>query len=300
MNPQSLSITPLTTSLGAEIRGINLAEITNNDASVILDLLNQHKVIFFPGQNLSVEEHVAFGALFGELQGHPHYENPITKHDQIFELAASHGGVADEWHSDITFSASPALFSILKMVKCPDIGGDTLWTNPEMAYETLTAPLRDLCDGLTALHTAEAHGRPEVMAVHPVVRVHPETGKRCLFVNEHFTKRIVEMSFDESNYWLSYLTRWISQTRFSVRYRWQAGTIAMWDNRCTQHKVLNDFNKERVIQRVTVMGDEPRGDASKWPVYTNEQNASDTSRHDALLNDYLSQALGKSSPVEKA
>ena len=290
MNFESLSITPLTTSLGAEIRGVNLAEITASDAPSIRELLNQHKVLFFPEQSLSVAEHVAFGAFFGELQGHPHYENPITKHDQIFELAASHGGVADEWHSDITFRPAPALFSILKMVTCPAIGGDTLWTNPELAYESLTPPLRNLCNGLTALHTAEAHGRPDVMAVHPVVRVHPDTGKHCLFVNEHFTKRIVELSFEESEHWLGYLTRWIGQTRFSVRYRWQAGTIAMWDNRCTQHKVLNDFNEERVIQRVTVMGDQPEGETSSWPAFTKTENASDTSRYDAPLQAFLARS----------
>ena len=149
----NLTIVPLTTSLGAEIRGVNLAELQLEDVADFVDLLNLHKVLFFPDQSLTVDQHVAFGALFGELQGHPHYENPITKHEQIFELAASHGGVADEWHSDISFKPSPALYSILKMVKCPAIGGDTLWTNPEAAYEALTPPLRALCDGLSALHT---------------------------------------------------------------------------------------------------------------------------------------------------
>lgn len=286
----NLKIVPLTTSLGAEIRGVNLAELQLEDVADFVDLLNLHKVLLFPDQSLTVDQHVAFGALFGELQGHPHYENPITKHEQIFELAASHGGVADEWHSDISFKPSPALYSILKMVKCPAIGGDTLWTNSEAAYEALTPPLRALCDGLSALHTAEAHGRPEVMAVHPVVRVHPDTGKRSLFVNEHFTKRLVEMSIEESNYWLTYLTRWVGKTRFSVRYRWQAGTIAMWDNRCTQHKVLNDFAEERIIQRVTVMGDRPEGGQPKWPVYTSSLNASDTSRYDAPLLEYFAKA----------
>ncbi len=283
------TVVPLTTSLGAEVRGLNLASLSEKDVPDFVNLINQYKILFFPDQSLTIDQHVAFGGMFGELQGHPHYENPITKHDQIFELAASRGGVADEWHSDISFKPSPALYSILKMVKCPAIGGDTLWTNPEAAYESLTPPLRELCDGLTALHTAEAHGRPEVMTVHPVVRVHPDTGKRSLFVNEHFTKRIVEMSYEESNYWLAYLTRWVGQTRFSVRYRWQAGTIAMWDNRCTQHKVLNDFSEERIIQRVTVMGDRPQGVQKRWPAYTSNLNPSDTSRYDASLIAYFSQ-----------
>ena len=170
MSFEPQTVRPLSTALGAEIPNVDLAAVGPDDVANFLTLLHQYKVLFFSGQALTVDQHVAFGALFGELQGHPHYENPITKHDQIFELAASHGGVADEWHSDITFKENPALYSILKMVKCPEIGGDTLWTNPELAYESLTPPLQDLCNGLTALHSAEAHGRPEVMAVHPVVR----------------------------------------------------------------------------------------------------------------------------------
>ena len=201
-----------------------LASVDGDDAAHVLKLLIEHKVLFFPDQNLSVDEHVAFGAHFGELQGHPHYKNPITDHDKIFELVASHGGIADEWHSDITFRPNPALFSILNMKKCPEVGGDTMWSNPELAYEELSAPLRELCDGLTALHNAAPHGRPEIMAVHPVVRTHSVTGKRALFVNEHFTRRIVELSHEESVHLLSYLLRWIATPRFTVRYRWTAGT----------------------------------------------------------------------------
>ena len=291
--PQSLKVNRLATALGAEIHGIDLSSINAEGATAITELLYEHKVLFFPNQSLSVDEHVAFGAYFGELQGHPHKENPYTKHDKIFELAASSGGIADEWHSDITFRPKPALFSILNMVKCPEIGGDTLWTNPELAYEELSAPLRDLCSGLTALHNAAPHGRPEVMTVHPVVRIHPVTGKRVLFVNEHFTRRIVELSHEESDHLLGYLTRWVGTPRFSLRYRWKAGTIAMWDNRCTQHKVLNDFNEERIIQRVTVMGDEPKGGDPRWEPFIRSGHASDTSRYDELLIQYFESIEGK-------
>ena len=124
---QSLEVKRLSSALGAEIRGIRLATLDAAGASAIENLLIEHKVLLFPDQALSVDEHVTFGSLFGDLEGHPHYENPITDHDKIFELIASRGGVADEWHSDITFRPNPALFSILNMVKCPDIGGDTLW-----------------------------------------------------------------------------------------------------------------------------------------------------------------------------
>jgi taurine dioxygenase len=133
-----------------------------------------------------------------------------------------------------------------------------MWTNTCKAYDELSAPLRDLCDGLTAFHDAGPHLASGKGYIHPVVRVHPETGRRALFVNEHFTRRIVELSDAESTALLTLLTRWVQQPRFTVRYRWSAGTVAMWDNRCTQHHVLNDFEGERVIQRVTVMGDDPQ------------------------------------------
>tara|TARA_B100001029_G_C14792813_1_gene302765 strand:- start:99 stop:638 length:540 start_codon:yes stop_codon:yes gene_type:complete len=141
------------------------------------------------------------------------------------------------------------------MVKCPEIGGDTMWSSLSAAYEALSDPLKDLCDGLTALHDARPHGKPEKTAIHPVVRTHPETGKKILYVNEHFTRRIVEMSMDESDMLLSYLTKWVTRPEFTVRYNWTEGTFAMWDNRSTQHYVVNDFKDERIIQRVTIMGD---------------------------------------------
>jgi taurine dioxygenase len=122
--------------------------------------------------------------------------------------------------------------------------------------------MKDLCEGLSALHDAGPHLAPDRRAIHPVVRVHPETGRKSLFVNHHFTRRIVELSHEESENLLGFLTRHATEDRFTVRYQWSAGTIAMWDNRCTQHHVLNDFEGERVIQRVTVMGDEPTGAAA--------------------------------------
>ena len=147
------------------------------------------------------------------------------------------------------------------MKKCPPFGGDTLWANMYKAYDALSAPMKDLCEGLSALHDASPHYTPERKAIHPVVRVHPITGRKSLFVNEHFTRRIVELNHAESEALLGFLTRWATSDRFTVRYRWSEGTIAMWDNRCTQHHVLDDFEGERVIQRVTVMGDEPQAAA---------------------------------------
>jgi len=267
---QGIEARRLSGSLGAEIHGLRLAEAGPTEADRIRSLLWEHLVLFFPDQHLTPEEHIAFGRLFGELEAHPNLKLGGER-PEFFELRASGGAgaVADEWHSDLTCQEQPSLIAILHMKKCPEVGGDTLWSNMYKAYEQLSPPLRDLCDGLTALHDASPHHRPEAMAIHPVVRVHPETGRRSLFVNEHFTRRIVELSSAESDLLLGYLTRWVASPRFTVRYHWSEGTIAMWDNRCTQHHVLNDFEGDRVIQRVTVMGDRPKAAGPpKWPPYS--------------------------------
>lgn len=283
----ALDITPLAGALGAEVRGIDLRHASAADAATVTELLLQHKVLFFPGQFLTIDQHVALGRHFGPLENHPHLKNPFTEHPEVFELAASGGGIADEWHTDLTFMARPSVMSILNMVRCPAVGGDTMWANLERAYDSLSAPLRDLCDGLTALHDATPHGRPEAMTVHPVVRVHPVTGRKALYVNEHFTRRIVELSHPESRAVLDLLTAWVHQERFTVRYRWSEGTIAMWDNRCTQHFVLDDFEGERIIQRVTIMGDEPTGNPPRWEPFTRSRGSAQ-SNHDRQLRRYLS------------
>jgi taurine dioxygenase len=254
-----IEVQRLSGSLGAEVRGIVLADASAEDAATIRDLLLEHMVLFFPAQHLTPDEHIAFGRHFGELESHPNLDLDRER-PEFFELKAvdGGGGIADEWHSDLSCAARPSILSILQTKVVPEVGGDTMWTNACKAYEELSAPLRDLCDGLTAYHDAGPHLAPDRGHIHPVVRVHPETGRRALFVNEHFTRRIVELSDTESVALLGLLTRWVQQPRFTVRYHWRVGTVAMWDNRCTQHHVLNDFEGERVIQRVTVMGDEPQ------------------------------------------
>jgi taurine dioxygenase len=283
----NLEVKLLAPALGAEVRGLDLAAATAADAAKIKALLLEHMVLFFPGQTLTVAEHVAFGRHFGPLEAHPNLKNPFTEHPELFELAASQGGIADEWHTDLTFLTSPSVMSILRMVKCPPLGGDTMWTNLCAAYEALSPALRELCDGLSALHDALPHGKPEQMARHPVVRVHPETGRRALYVSEHFTRRIIELSHPESRMLLDFLTHWVHEERFTVRYRWSEGAIAIWDNRCTQHFVVNDFQGERIIQRVTVMGDRPQGNAPRWDAWRPTSRSAQT-RHDVQLLRFLS------------
>ncbi len=289
--PASWQVNKLSGSLGAEITGASLVNFTEEDVDAIKQLMIEHKVIFFPGQEMTDDRHVALGEHFGKLEGHPNLSKESDLPPEMFELAATSGGVADEWHTDITFQKQPALMSILHMVICPEIGGDTMWSSLENAYDELSDPMKEMCEGLTALHDALPHNHPEQMTTHPVIRVHPVTGKKSLYVNEHFTRRIVELSALESDALLNHLTRWVTNPRFTVRYRWTEGTIAMWDNRCTQHFVLNDFEGERVIRRVTIMGDEVTGVGEpRWKPWIRPGRLSATSRFDRQLFKYLKSA----------
>ncbi|MEM1231688.1 MAG: TauD/TfdA family dioxygenase [Pseudomonadota bacterium] len=286
-DPMGWQVERLGAALGARVDGVQLKALDQGAFEHLKALLTQHRVLFFPAQTLSVEEHVALGERFGVVESHPNLKNPFTQHDKLFELAATQGGIADEWHTDITFSDAPPLLSILKMVTCPTVGGDTMWSSLTAAFAALSPPLQELCSGLSALHDALPHNRPEKMAIHPVVRRHPETGEGVLYVNEHFTRRIVEMSDPESRMLLDFLTQWVQQPRFTVRYRWQPDTVALWDNRCTQHFVLNDFDGERIIQRVTVMGDKPEGEPPRWSPFERSTHGSAMAQHDRQLNRFL-------------
>ncbi|MGH0033082.1 MAG: TauD/TfdA dioxygenase family protein [Myxococcota bacterium] len=293
-NARGLEVTRLTGSLGAEVRGIDLSQAGPSEADKIRSLLMEHQVLFFPEQQLDPDSHIAFGRLFGELEAHPNLQLGGER-PEFFELRAEGGAgaVADEWHSDLSCQEQPSVIAILHMVKCPPYGGDTMWANMYKAYDELTPPMREFCEGLTALHDAGPHHRPDRTAIHPVVRVHPVTGRKSLFVNEHFTRRIVELSLAESDALLGFLTRHASNPRHTVRYHWKPGTIAMWDNRCTQHCVLNDFEGERVIQRVTVMGDEPQPAAPpRWEPHVKPFSAA--SWRDQPLKTHLAAAEERS------
>jgi taurine dioxygenase len=154
--------------------------------------------------------------------------------------------------------------SILQMVMNPPRGGDTIFTNQYLAYETLSDPLRDLLGGLTAVHHAAPFGHPEQQATHPVVRTHPDTGRKSLFVNRTFTSHVVELRRTESDALLDYLYTWSEQPAFQCRYQWDEGTIGIWDNRCTQHYAVPDYDDRRIIERVTVIGDTPVGGTARW------------------------------------
>jgi taurine dioxygenase len=263
------TITPSAGALGAEVRGISLADLDQRQFETIERLLVEHMVLFFPEQHLTPDQHRGFAARFGEMEIHPFIPKFDAEHPEIVVLKSSEGGIADVWHTDVTFSASPPLCSVLHMKLLPLHGGDTMWSNQYLAYESLSAPIRELLAGLTAVHTATVFGHPEIKAEHPVVRIHPVTKRPSLYVNRQFTSHITQLSRGESRALLDYLWSFCEQPQFTCRHRWHEGDIAVWDNRATQHYVVNDYVGERIIHRVTILGDDPVAafDTTCWPAY---------------------------------
>lgn len=256
-------------ALGAELRGIDLERLDDAGYASLRSALREHHVVFLPDQDLSPDTHRDLGRRFGELEVHPYITKLDADHPEICVLNSDHGFIADVWHTDVTFAPSPPQFSILNMREVPATGGDTMWTNQGLVYASLSEPIRQLLLGLTAVHTAAVFGHPEQRAEHPVVRRHPETGAPSLFVNRQFTSHITQLSRPESAALLQFLYSFSEQPLFTCRYSWTRATIAIWDNRITQHYVVNDFSETRVLNRVTVLGDkvEPYADVTQWPAY---------------------------------
>ncbi|WP_054569440.1 TauD/TfdA family dioxygenase [Frankia sp. R43] len=282
-------IVPLSGNIGAEIRGLDVRTLDEREVAAVRAAWLHYKVVFFPGQHLTPAEHLAFARRFGEpTEGHPVIPG-LDGQPEVFEidyskareLAAAYGRVGTvsrglDWHTDVTFVKRPPLGSILRAVVVPPAGGDTLFSNQEAAFAALSPALQEFLGTLTAVHNGEAQfkgildlvgeGRWEgetfvrlEPATHPVVRTHPETGKKSLFVNPGFTSHIAELDRAESDALLAFLYQHSVRPEFTVRYHWQEGTIGFWDNRATQHAVAGDFgDAHRVIQRVTLRGDEPR------------------------------------------
>jgi taurine dioxygenase len=259
----NLDVRPLTGACGAEVHGVDLRSLDANGWDAMYAAWLEHLVLFFPGQSLDPDAHIALGRRFGEPEIHPYIPKHDDDHPEIVVIDTVGGG-AEFWHTDVTFSPTPPMASILQMVVNPPRGGDTLFTNQYLVFERLSEPIRDLLEGLTAVHHAAPFGHPEQQATHPVVRTHPDTGRRSLFVNRTFTSHIVELRRSESDALLDYLYSWSEQPAFQCRYRWDEGTIGIWDNRCTQHYAVPDYDERRVIERVTVIGDVPDGSTPRW------------------------------------
>jgi taurine dioxygenase len=273
---QGISVKRIAGALGAEVEGVHLGNVGDSTFTELRDAFLEHQVLFFRDQEITREQHKNFGRRFGTLQIHP-FLQPLKNegHPEFVVLAsdAQHPYVAEGWHSDVTFAENPPLGSVLRCVTAPEYGGDTMWASMYAAYEALSDQMQHLLSGLVAIHdttrtfsratyrTEHIGGRqaPEVISnEHPVVRTHPETGRKGLFVNAAFTSSIKGMKPAESNALLFFLYRHIETPDFSCRFHWQPNSVAMWDNRCTQHRVVGD-NKSapRRMERITINGDRP-------------------------------------------
>ncbi len=268
----SLDIRPMTPAIGAEILDIDLgaSDIAERIPEIRAALL-KHGVIFFRDQELTQEQHIAFARHFGDLEVHP-----ATPKDQPNPevLRIAHGpksrGQENNWHSDVTWRETPSLGSILLAREVPECGGDTCFANMHLAYERLSEQMQRFCEGLTAVHDIsrvfakrlnkapeDLHDKYPPMR-HPEIRTHPETGERVIYVNTAFTSHIEGLSKEESNWLLQHLYSTAMDVEIQCRFRWQAGSIAFWDNRVCQHLAVSDyFPARRVMERVTIAGDKP-------------------------------------------
>jgi taurine dioxygenase len=273
MTRTELRIKPLTPVLGAEIEGIDLERQTEDDLRAIEDALTKYQVIFFRDQDISVEAQMALGAHFGELVAHP--DDPgLEGHPEVMIIHADESSkrvAGESWHSDVSCSEEPPMGSILRIFTLPETGGDTLFASMYAAYDALSEPMKAFLSGLHAVHDGAPYyrsvnarigrddgGRSYPQAIHPVVRTHPVSGRKALFVNEMFTTHIEGLSAAESRAILGFLFEHIKQPQFQLRFRWQKNSIAFWDNRCVQHQAIWDYWPEtRTGYRVTVKGDKP-------------------------------------------
>lgn len=277
---QGWNATPITGAFGLELSGGRLG--ADVDGDWITGLLHEHRVLVFRGQELSRADQVALARVFGELTP----AHPVVPGDpqfpEILDLDGAAGGRNARWHTDVTFVVTPPAISVLTSDVTPEWGGDTMWADTRTAYEQLAEPLRDAVDRLWAVHRIAplaywgepfdtALGRDDAQAlyddaakvppvIHPVVRVHPVTGRRNLFVNPGFTTHVLGLSRIESEHLLALLYAHLARPEFTLRHRWRRGDVVIWDNRTTAHYAVDDYGTtERRMRRVTVRGTVPVG-----------------------------------------
>jgi len=278
-----LELEPLGPNFGAVVHGLDLATATDEQVAAVRAALVDRKVLFFRDQRLDEDSHVDLGRRIGELTAsHPVVGGVDAAHPEVYALDSADNGFADVWHTDVTFMKRPPLGSILRPVVLPPSGGDTNWADAQLAYDSLTPAVQRLVDGLTAVHDgnrefgyylAQRRGGQgnewdgQIVTrldpiEHPVIRVHPETGRKGIFVNPGFTSHIVGVSDFESRAILDLLYAHLTKPEHIVRHRWRLGDVAMWDNRSTAHYANRDYGTQRrVMHRITLRGDIPVGPA---------------------------------------
>lgn len=273
MRFERIGVEQMGATLGAEVSGFDLREPLDDATFAEVErALLAFKVLFFRDQDLSPAQHAAFGRRFGDLEIHPFLPAPEGSPEVVLlSKNEAVGGYENGWHSDVTWRVAPSLGSILRCRECPPVGGDTLFADMAAAYQGLPDELKSQIDGLRAVHdftiafalslTPEklAEKREEYPPVaHPIVRTHPQTGEKVIYVNRGFTSHVEGLEPGESSRLLSFLYAQASLPEYQVRFRWKKNSLAFWDNRSTQHYASSDYWPEvRVMERVTVVGDRP-------------------------------------------
>ncbi len=271
---ETIEVRPVTPRLGAEIFGVDLARPSNRQMAEIHAAFLEHQVLFFRDQALDPDSQKRFGRHFGELAIHPAAPGP-EGHPEILHIYAdanSRHVNGERWHSDVSCEEEPPLGSVLHMKVLPPVGGDTVFASMYAAYEALSERMKSYLDGLRAVHDGEPFyrgryedrgvvdtGKVYPRAIHPVVRTHPETGRKCLFVNPMFTTRMLDVPREEGDAVLRFLYEHCGKPEFQVRFRWRTDSVAFWDNRAVIHQALWDYYPHtRSGYRVTIKGDRPR------------------------------------------
>jgi taurine dioxygenase len=269
-----LTIRRMMAAIGAEVSGVDLAgPLSAETVAELRQALLDHLVLFFRDQPLEPQEQLRFAEHFSPVLL-PLIDSGGSDHPGITYLDATNpkGQYTERWHSDSTFLPEPPLGAVLQARQLPSIGGDTCWASMYAAYEALSPSMQQFLEGLTAVNSTEILDRvlaampnvvrrddPGTATAHPVIRVHPETGRKALFVNGNFTTRIVELTEAESRHLLDFLFRHINSPEFMVRFHWEPASVAFWDNRSTQHCAIGDYTERRVMQRCMLQGDRPIG-----------------------------------------
>lgn len=274
MSYEIIEVEQLTPGIGATVSGVNLAEPLGNQAyQEVHDALITHQVLFFHDQEMTLDQHLALGSSFGELHIHPG-SPPPEGYPEILVVHADGDSKhisGEQWHSDVSCDEEPPMASILHLHTVPESGGDTLFASMYNAYDALSEPMKTFLSGLSATHDGEPVYRGRYAdrgvedslksypkAVHPVVRSHPVSGRKALYVNAYFTSHINELSSGESRALLDYLYTHTTQPAFQCRFKWRPNSVAFWDNRCVQHIAMWDYYPQvRSGYRVTIKGDRP-------------------------------------------
>jgi len=270
-----LDVQPVTPAVGAIIGGLDLrAPFDDNLVRAVRAAVLEHGVVFFRDQDLTREQMLVFMEHFGTPCTDPFsVDQSVSGLDTVIDMVTlGYSPATAVWHIDSSLAPEPASLIALRALEVPPSGGDTCWASMYAAYDALSEPLRDLLDGLTAEHAGsktlalmggDSYGflQEDMRNVHPAVRVHPETGRKALFVDELWTERIVELEADESASLLAFLFEHVKKPNFTMRWQWRPNDLALWDNRAFQHYAVNDYTANRVMQKSLLAGDRPYGPA---------------------------------------